>query len=81
MSGKGHRLLEEALELPPGERADLAASLLDSLDDGEDEGVEESWAAEIKKRVEDVESGRVKTVPWSEARRRILRLKDARNRA
>ena len=81
MSGKGQRLLEQALELPPGERADLAASLLESLDDGQDDGVEESWAEEIKKRVAEVESGQVKTVPWSEARKRILGLKDARKRA
>ncbi len=81
MSGKGQRLLEQALELPSGERADLAASLLESLDDGQDEGVEEAWADEIKKRIEEVESGQVKTIPWSEARRRILGLKDARKRA
>ena len=78
MSTKGQRLLEEALALPPGERADLAATLLESLDEGEDEGLEEAWAEEIKRRMEDVESGRVKTIPWSEARRRLIALRDAR---
>ena len=81
MSGKGQRLLEEALALPPNERADLAANLLDSLDEGEDEGVEEAWAQEIGRRVEEVESGRVKPIPWSEARERLLRLRNARKRA
>lgn len=81
MSGKGQRLLEEALTLPPTERADLAATLLDSLDEGGDEGVEKAWAEEIQRRVEDVESGRVKPIPWSEARERLLQLRNARKRA
>ena len=71
MSPKGQRLLEEALALSAQERTDLAATLLDSLDESEDEGVEDAWSEEIKRRVEDVESGNVKTVPWSEARKRI----------
>jgi len=77
MSSKGQRLLEEALALSAQERTDLAATLLDSLDEGEDEGVEDAWSEEIKRRVEDVESGNVKTVPWSEARKRILAVRDA----
>ena len=81
MSGKGQRLLEEALALSPDERADLAAELLDSLDHGSDEGVEEAWALQIGRRVEEVESGRVKPIPWSEARERFLQLRNARNRA
>ena len=78
MSSKGQRLLEEALALPAQERTDLATTLLESLDEGEDEGVEDAWSEEIKRRVEDVESGNVKTVPWSEARKRILAVRDAR---
>ena len=78
MSDKGQKVLEEALTLPPGERADLAATLIDSLDEREDEAVEEAWAREIQQRMRDVESGAVKTIPWSEARNRILALRDAR---
>ena len=36
MSGKGQKVLEEALTLPPEERADLAAELIESLDGPED---------------------------------------------
>jgi putative addiction module component (TIGR02574 family) len=78
MSPTGQRLLEEALALPAQERADLAGTLLESLDQGEDEAVEDAWSEEIERRVEDVESGKVKTVPWSEARSRILAARDAR---
>lgn len=66
------RLLSQALKLSPEERAALADSLLDSLDPGFGEGLEAAWAAEIAKRLEDLDSGRVAPVPWPEARRRIL---------
>jgi putative addiction module component (TIGR02574 family) len=77
MSGKAQKVLEEALTLPPEERADVAATLLESLDEQEDEGVEEAWAQEIERRIREVESGAVKTIPWSEARRRLRERLDA----
>lgn len=78
MSGKGQKVLEEALALPADERADLAATLIDSLDEREDEAIEEAWAREVQRRIQEVESGEVRTIPWSEARKRILALRDAR---
>ena len=66
------KILEEALKLPIEARAALAGSLLESLDEVVDENVEETWADEIARRVDDLNKGKVKTVPWSEARRRIL---------
>jgi len=64
-------LLERALKLPAEARAALAGSLIDSLDETVDEGAEEAWAAEIARRLGDLRAGRVKLIPWSEARRRI----------
>lgn len=64
-------LLKEALKLPPEARAALAGSLLDSLDQEVDEDAEAAWHAEIDRRLRELDSGRVKTVPWAEARRRI----------
>ena len=66
------KLLREALKLSPEERAALAAALLESLDEGVDEGAEAAWAAEIAKRLQELDAGRVQPVPWAEARRRIL---------
>jgi hypothetical protein len=40
-----------------------------------------SWAREIQRRVREIKSGAVKTVSWSEARRRLLTLRDARTRS
>ena len=64
-------ILKAALELPPEARAALAGSLLDSLDREVDEGAEVAWEAEIARRVQDLEGGKVKTVPWAEVRRRL----------
>ncbi len=66
------KLLEEALKLSPEARAALAASLLESLDEEVDEGVEAAWAEEIAKRIHELDSGTVTPIPWSEARRKIL---------
>lgn len=71
MTEKAKKLLEEALKLPVEARADLAGYLINSLDDKIEAGAEEAWATEIAKRIEDIESGRVKSIPWSEARRAI----------
>lgn len=72
MTADASRLLEEALKHPAEARAALAGSLLDSLDDNVDEDVEQAWATEIARRLEEVQSGRVRAVPWAEARRRIV---------
>jgi putative addiction module component (TIGR02574 family) len=65
------QLLLEALRLPDEERAAIASELIDSLDAEVDADAEAAWAAEIRARVIEIESGRATTVPWSEARRRI----------
>ena len=72
MNSDAAKLLEEALKLPVEARAALAGSLLESLDDAVDEDVEQAWALEIARRLEEVQSGSVKAVPWAEARRRIV---------
>lgn len=74
MSPKSKKLLEEALRLPPEARAALAGRLIESLDKDLDEGAEAAWSMEIARRLEEIESGAVKTVPWSEARRQIMGL-------
>lgn len=65
------KLLEEALKLPSEARAALAGSLLDSLDDTVDADAEAAWESEIAKRLKDLDEGKVRPVPWSEARRAI----------
>jgi putative addiction module component (TIGR02574 family) len=63
-------ILKEALALPTEARAALAGSLLDSLDTEVDEDAEAAWATEINRRIAELDSGAVKTIPWAEVRRR-----------
>jgi putative addiction module component (TIGR02574 family) len=62
-------LLKKALALPPAARATLAGSLLESLDETVDEEAE--WRREIARRMQELDSGRVKPVAWAEARQQI----------
>jgi putative addiction module component (TIGR02574 family) len=71
MSSDALKLLEDALRLPENDRADLAARLLESLDPEGDEGAEDAWAAEVERRIHEMDSGKVQPIPWSEARRII----------
>ena len=66
------RIIEEALKLPLEARAALAGSLIESLDESVDENAEAAWADEIARRIQDLDSGRAKTIPWSKARRLIV---------
>ena len=72
MTEEATRLLEEALRLPPEARAAIAGRLMESLDEQVDEDAEAAWAKEIARRLEEVDSGKVATIPWAEARQRIL---------
>lgn len=64
-------ILKEALALPTEARAALAGSLLDSLDTEIDEDAEAAWGKEVTRRVTELDSGAVKTIPWAEVRRRL----------
>jgi putative addiction module component (TIGR02574 family) len=65
------QLLTEALRLSDEERAALAGELIQSLEKEVDTDAEAAWAAEIRARLEGVDAGTSKTIPWSEARCRI----------
>ena len=71
MIGDVSELLKKALSLPPEARAALAGSLLESLDDTVDLTAEEEWNEEIARRILELDSGKVKPIPWAEARRQV----------
>ena len=72
MAATPKELLASAMRLSEQERAELVGMLLETLDPGHDEGVEAAWHEEIERRVAELDSGAVETVPWSEARARIF---------
>ena len=71
-------LLKKALALPAEARAALAGSLLESLEDTVDASAEEVWSQEIARRIEELDSGKVKPIPWAEARRQISAILNGR---
>jgi putative addiction module component (TIGR02574 family) len=71
---EARELLKQALTLPDEERAELAASLIDSLDTTVDNNVETAWQEEIARRLDEMESGKVKGIPWEEVRRKAHKL-------
>jgi len=71
-------LLKKALALPAEVRAALAGSLLESLDDVVDVSAEEEWNKKVAHRMTELDSGKVKPVPWSEARRQISAILNGR---
>jgi putative addiction module component (TIGR02574 family) len=70
MTAQVSKLLEEALALSVEEQEALAASLISSLGDKVDAGVQAAWESEVAQRIADLDSGRTKTVPWDEVRQR-----------
>lgn len=71
MNPCAHRLLQEALALPTQARAELAESLLESLNDETPEGVEEAWSAEITRRLADARAGVSKSSDFEEVLDRL----------
>jgi putative addiction module component (TIGR02574 family) len=70
MMQEAQELLKKALALPEKERADLASTLIESLYDTVDENAEAAWQEEIVRRLEEVRSGKVKTIPWNDVRQK-----------
>ena len=72
MTSNATRLLQDALQLPAEERAEVAAELLASLDAVEDD-VEAAWAAEIARRAADARSNPGDERDWRAAMDDIAR--------
>jgi putative addiction module component (TIGR02574 family) len=71
MASKLSELKEQAAALSTSERAELALALIESLDGPADSGVDEAWAAEIDRRLQEIDSGEVEPIPGDEVFRRL----------
>lgn len=78
MTHDAQELLQKALTLPDHERAELAGTLIASLDEVEDPNVEAAWQEEVARRSEEVRSGNVKTVSWESVQKKARALLDGR---
>src|SRR5260370_7174231 len=71
MTQQASELLQKALSLSEEERAELAGSLIESLDATVDEAADAAWNQEIARRIEDLDSANATTIPCKEVRSRI----------
>ncbi len=67
------KIEHSALELDEKHRAELAKRLIKSLDKHVDKDIEQTWIDEVRRRKEEVKSGKVKPVPGDQVH------KEARN--
>ncbi len=70
-------LLQHALQLPEDDRLASATELLESVEGPEDPDWAAAWAAELDRRVRELDEGRAKGVPWAEVKAKL----EARYRA
>jgi len=71
MSEQGKRVLAEALELPPVERAELVEQLLSSFEFPSREKIDALWAKEAESRIDAFERGEIDTISAKEVFEKI----------
>jgi putative addiction module component (TIGR02574 family) len=74
MSTAADEILRGALTLSDADRAEVAARLLESLDESADTSpaeIEAAWAAEIERRCAALDSGETTTTAWAEVQQKI----------
>jgi putative addiction module component (TIGR02574 family) len=67
-------LFRRASDLPDSDRATLAGLLIESLESEHEKDVESVWLVEIERRLHELDSGKIKTVPWKQVRAKLLHL-------
>jgi len=71
-----NELIATAMLLPLSQRVAVANAMLNSIDsatdaDASQDQVAAAWQTEIGRRIDDIDNGRVKTIPSSEVWKRI----------
>ena len=74
MSTQLQTVFNAALLLPESERGELAARLMDTLEEIPEFHPE--WEAEIQRRIEDVRSGRDLGIPMAQLRKELMDIRD-----
>ena len=66
--------MEKALALSDNERAEVAGTLIASLDARVDPDSDAAWQSEVARRWDEVRSGRVKTISLNEVKQKARTL-------
>jgi len=65
------KIIAQALQKPPKDRAIIADRLISSLDTVRDVDIEIAWQEEIQQRVAEADKGEVDWIPWEVVRKRM----------
>jgi len=66
-------IMKAVMDLPEDDREQLVEELNAALHGGfASKEIEAAWATEVERRIEEVESGKVKMLPWDDVQREIL---------
>jgi len=76
MDTQPKQLLDIALTLPETDRANLAASLIRSLDATPDPSADEAWVVEIERRIRSIDQGSVELEAWDDV---MVEMRERRN--
>lgn len=71
MTAATTKLEEKLLSLPCEDRIYLVEKLLKSLNSPSREEIDKAWAEESEKRIDELETGKVKTIPGEQAFQKI----------
>jgi putative addiction module component (TIGR02574 family) len=71
VTASADHILKSALKLSREERARIAAELVASLDGLPDEGVEAAWDAELERRIEQADQGKVQLLDWNAVKEEV----------
>ena len=66
-------ILSAASQLPVTDRLRLIDELASSVPDDQPPSLSEPWLKEIQRRSEEIDTGTVKTEPWTDVRERLFR--------
>ncbi len=64
-------IMKDALSLPPGARAMLADQLLVSLDWEQQKEIDDVWAEEAERRMQEIRAGKVQTIDGEQVMREV----------
>jgi putative addiction module component (TIGR02574 family) len=67
-------IVEEASHWPPEQRAELVDRLTFTLHHAVDPKIDDAWKQETRRRLAEIESGRVQAVPGQEVSAKIRRI-------
>ena len=65
-------VLSNALHLEEHDRLEIADRLYDSVYGPRDAAIDEAWAAEIERRLAELDAGRATLIPWEQVRSELL---------